>query len=175
MTNLTIELEDSVMTEICEAAQFEEKTCAQYVEEALQSALGKRRKQLATNLTDEEKAQRTLESYRQIPQQQEEYEVWQDEQVWNGKKKMQTVEIELEEQVLAILDQMAEELQTNRVKFIQRAVWSAMCKVKRNRPKREYTDEEVSQMYAEAYGKNPVRPDEFYVEEEQLIEAWKDL
>ncbi len=30
-------------------------------------------------------------------------------------------------------------------------------------------------MYAEAYGKFPVQPDEFEIEEEQMIEVWKDL
>ena len=33
----------------------------------------------------------------------------------------------------------------------------------------------VARQYAEAYGKNPVQPDEFFVEEGQLIEVWKDL
>ncbi len=33
-------------------------------------------------VSDEEKVRRTLESFRKFPQQPEEYEIWQDEQVW---------------------------------------------------------------------------------------------
>ena len=41
--------------------------------------------------------------------------------------------------------------------------------------KRKLSEEEVSQMYKEAYGKFPIQPDEFEIEEEQMIEVWKDL
>jgi hypothetical protein len=34
---------------------------------------------------------------------------------------------------------------------------------------------EKERKHRESYEKNPVQPDEFYVDEEQLIEAWKDL
>lgn len=34
---------------------------------------------------------------------------------------------------------------------------------------------EKERKHRESYEKMPVQPDEFYVEEEQLIEAWKDI
>jgi L-ribulose-5-phosphate 3-epimerase UlaE len=44
-------------------------------------------KKLSVNMqkkevSDEEKLSRTLESFRKFPQQPDEYEIWQDEQVW---------------------------------------------------------------------------------------------
>lgn len=34
---------------------------------------------------------------------------------------------------------------------------------------------EKEREHRESYEKHPVEPDEFYVDEEQLIEVWKDL
>lgn len=87
---------------------------------------------------------------------------------------MQTVEIELDEQIISALDRAAQETQTNRVEFIKKAVWNALREA-RSMTRRKLSDEEVSKMYAEAYGKNPVQPDEFEIDEEQLIEVWKGL
>jgi hypothetical protein len=40
---------------------------------------------------------------------------------------------------------------------------------------KKLTIEEKERRAVEAYRKNPIQPDEFFIEEEQLIEVWKDL
>ncbi len=78
-----------------------------------------------------------------------------------------TVEIEIDEKTLAEVDEAIEVLKENREDVFREAF--------RDLAKKKKREAEVARMYAEAYGKNPVQPDEFYVEEEQLIEVWKDL
>ena len=77
-----------------------------------------------------------------------------------------TVEIEIDEKLLAEVDAVTVEEKTNRVDFIQKAVKDAL---------RRRTIEDKERRAVEAYRRFPVQPDEFEVEEEQLIEAWKDL
>ena len=78
-----------------------------------------------------------------------------------------SVTIELDEKILAEIDEAIEILQEKREDVFREAFKELARKKKR--------EAEVARQYAEAYRKNPVQPDEFYVEEEQLIEAWKDL
>lgn len=78
-----------------------------------------------------------------------------------------SVTIELDEKVLAEIDEAIEILHEKREDVFREAFLELARKKKR--------EAEVARRYAEAYRKNPVQPDEFYVEEEQLIEAWKDL
>lgn len=78
-----------------------------------------------------------------------------------------TVEIEIDEETLAEVDEAIEVLRENREDVFREAF--------RDLAKKKKREAEVRRMYAEAYGKNPVKPDEFDVEEEQLIEVWKDL
>ena len=78
-----------------------------------------------------------------------------------------TVEIEIDEKTLAEVDEAIEVLRENREDVFREAF--------RDLAKKKKREAEVARMYAEAYRKNPVQPDEFYIEEEQLIEVWKDL
>lgn len=78
-----------------------------------------------------------------------------------------TVQIEVDEKVLAEVDEAIKVLRENRDDVFREAFSELARKKKR--------EAQVARQYAEAYRKNPVQPDEFYVEEEQLIEAWKDL
>jgi metal-responsive CopG/Arc/MetJ family transcriptional regulator len=70
-----------------------------------------------------------------------------------------TVEIEIDENLLAKVDDITKNLRINRDKYFQKLV----------------EEDLIARQYAEAYEKNPVQPDEFEIEEEQLIEVWKDL
>jgi metal-responsive CopG/Arc/MetJ family transcriptional regulator len=78
-----------------------------------------------------------------------------------------TVQIEVDEKILAEVDEAIKVLRENRDDVFREAFRELARKKKR--------EAQVAQQYAEAYRKNPVQPNEFYVEEEQLIEAWKDL
>ena len=71
-----IEIEESLMAEICEAANFEEKSCSDYVNIALREALRK----TENKRLDPEKIKRFKESYEKYPQElddsDEEWEHW---------------------------------------------------------------------------------------------------
>lgn len=79
---------------------------------------------------------------------------------------MQTVEIELDEQMLAETDALAKDLQINRSEIFQRTLREVLNKLKITEKERRHR---------ESYELFPVQPDEFEIDEEQLIEAWKDL
>ncbi len=81
--------------------------------------------------------------------------------------KLMTVQIEIDEKVLeevhkaiAILNERKED---------------AYLEAFRDLARKKKREAEVAREYAEAYRKNPVQPDEFDVDEDQLIEAWKGL
>ena len=84
---------------------------------------------------------------------------------------MQVV-IEMDENMIAEIDAVAKDFNKDRLQYINDSLRKTLHQDKR---KKKYSEEEVSKMYREAYGKFPVQPDEFEVEEEQLIEVWKDL
>lgn len=84
---------------------------------------------------------------------------------------MQVV-IELDETLIAEIDAVAKDFNKNRWQYINDSLRKTLQQDKR---KRKFSDEEVRKMYQEAYGKFPVQPDEFEIEEEQMIEVWKDL
>ncbi len=78
-----------------------------------------------------------------------------------------TLEIEIDEQTLAAVDTATAQEKISRIDFIQKAVKDAV---------RRKVIEEKERRAVESYRRFPVQPDEFEVEEEeQLIEAWKDL
>ncbi|MDQ3087891.1 MAG: hypothetical protein M3Q78_04750 [Acidobacteriota bacterium] len=69
-----IELDEKLITRVDEAAENLHKSRLDFINETLQEALWRQE--------IEEKERRTIESYRRFPQQPEEYEIWQNEQVW---------------------------------------------------------------------------------------------
>jgi metal-responsive CopG/Arc/MetJ family transcriptional regulator len=83
-----------------------------------------------------------------------------------------SVVIELDENLVAEIDAVANNSNKNRLQYINETLRKAL---REDSEKRKYTSEEVREMYRKAYGENPVQPDEFEIEEEQLIEVWKDL
>ncbi len=81
-----------------------------------------------------------------------------------------TVQIEVDEKLVKQVDEISFGLETNRTKFVEEALREALQKAQKTLEIKEKERKAV-----ESYRKYPIQPDEFFVEEEQLIEAWKDL
>lgn len=77
-----------------------------------------------------------------------------------------TVQIEIDEKLLAEVDTATAQEKISRADFVHKALRDAL---------QRRTIEEKERRAVESYRLHPVQPDEFYVDEEQLIEAWKDL
>lgn len=71
----TIEIEDNLMTEICEAAKLEEKSCSEYINDALLATVKKYRR-------DKKIAEKYAETYQRFPQElaesEEEFAKWKE-------------------------------------------------------------------------------------------------
>ena len=80
---------------------------------------------------------------------------------------MLTLQINIDEATMAEVDESLSVLHQTRDEFFTTAIERSAAKIKR--------EAEVSREYARAYRENPVGPDEFFIEEEQLIEAWKNI
>ena len=72
-----VEIEENLLAEVDAVVKKLSKSRTEFVQEALREAL---RRQL-----DAEKVKRFVESYDRVPQQPKEYEIWQNEQVWDDK------------------------------------------------------------------------------------------
>lgn len=77
-----------------------------------------------------------------------------------------TVQIEIEEKLLAEVDTATAEEKISRVDFIQRALKDAL---------RRRTIEEKERRAVESYRRYPVQPDEFEIEDKQMEEFWKQI
>jgi metal-responsive CopG/Arc/MetJ family transcriptional regulator len=82
------------------------------------------------------------------------------------------ITIELDEKTVAEIDATAKNFNKDRVRYINDSLRKSLSD---DRRKGKYSEEEIRRMYREAYSKQPVQPDEFQIEEDQLIEVWKDL
>lgn len=69
---------------------------------------------------------------------------------------------------------LASELHLDRDEVLLRAFRSCLYDMRLERQKK-MTVAEKEKQHRESYEKYPVQPDEFYVDEEQLAEVWKDL
>jgi metal-responsive CopG/Arc/MetJ family transcriptional regulator len=78
--SIVIELDEKLVAEIDAVAKDFNKNRLQYINESLQKSL--QDDFLQKKRSDAEKVKRFVESYKKMPQQPEEYEIWQDEQVW---------------------------------------------------------------------------------------------
>ena len=78
-----------------------------------------------------------------------------------------TVQIEIDEVVLAEVDAALRVLNEDRGIVFEKAF--------KDLARRKIREAEIAKEYARAYAEKPVQPDEFDVEEEQLIEVWKDV
>lgn len=80
---------------------------------------------------------------------------------------MTTLEIKIDETVLADVDESLSVLHQNREDFFRDVIERSAAKLRR--------EAEVAKQYREAYSRNPIEEGEFSIDEDQLIEAWKDL
>jgi len=85
-----------------------------------------------------------------------------------------TVQLNVDEKKWAEAFSLASELHVDRDELLLKAFRSCLYDLRRERQKK-MTTAEKEQQHRESYEKYPVMPDEFYVDEEQLIEVWKDL
>lgn len=75
---MEITIEENLAKRIVKIAKSKKESPADFVNSSLREILQRNEEIVG----DEEKVRRTLEAYRKFPQQPEEYEIWQDEQVW---------------------------------------------------------------------------------------------
>jgi len=85
-----------------------------------------------------------------------------------------TIHIDIDEKQWAEAKALARELDVDYNEVLIRAFRASLYRLRKERQK-SMTSEAKEQQHRESYEKYPVGPDEFFVEEEQLIEAWKDL
>ena len=85
-----------------------------------------------------------------------------------------TVQIEVDEKMWAEAETLANDLNINYTEMFLNTLRSDLYRLKEAKDK-ELTIAEKERRHRESYEKFPVQPEEFYVDEEQLIEAWKDL
>jgi Arc/MetJ family transcription regulator len=82
-------------------------------------------------------------------------------------KNMQVIEqLNIEDSLFAEIATRAEKLHKSKNDVVNELLRKAL---------RKESVEEKERKHRESYEKFPVEEDEFYVDEEQLIEAWKDL
>ena len=74
-----IEIEDSLAVKINEIAKTENRSPTEFVNSALREKL----RIIESRRNDQEKVKKFIESYEKLPQKPEEYEIWQNEQVWS--------------------------------------------------------------------------------------------
>jgi metal-responsive CopG/Arc/MetJ family transcriptional regulator len=80
-----------------------------------------------------------------------------------------SVVIELDENLVSEIDAMAKGFNKNRLDYINESLQKAL---NQDRKKRKYTDEEVRQMYAEAYRKKPQTKED--IDEWEEVQHWED-
>jgi predicted transcriptional regulator len=82
------------------------------------------------------------------------------------------ITIELDEKTVARIDATAKDFNLDRSQYINQSLQKSLH---RDLRKRKLSDEEVREMYRDAYGKFPIQPDEFEIEDEQMEEFWKQV
>ena len=87
---------------------------------------------------------------------------------------MQGIEqkFEIEEILLSEIATRAKSLHKTESALVNELLRKALREDSR---KKKLSEEEVGKMYAEAYGKHPVQPDEFEIADEQMAEFWEQI
>ena len=83
--------------------------------------------------------------------------------------KAMSVVIELDENLVAEIDAVANNSNKNRLQYINETLRKAL---REDSGKRKYTSEEVREMYRKAYGKKPQTAEE--IEEWEEVQHWED-
>ncbi len=76
---IQIEIDEKTLAEVKKFAKTFEKSQIDYILDAINKSLSEDSKRLEMKRKEKE----FIESYKKYPQQPEEYEIWQDEQVWS--------------------------------------------------------------------------------------------
>jgi metal-responsive CopG/Arc/MetJ family transcriptional regulator len=82
------------------------------------------------------------------------------------------VVIEIDEKLIAEIDSVAKDFNKNRSEYITDSLKRTL---RADLRKRNLTEEEVRKMFKKAYGKFPIQPEEFEIEDEQMEEFWKQV
>ena len=85
-----------------------------------------------------------------------------------------TIQIDVDEKMWAEAESLAKDLNINYTEMFLNTLRSNLYRLREAKSK-QMTIAEKERKHRESYEKHPVQPDEFYVDEEQLIEAWNDL
>lgn len=88
--------------------------------------------------------------------------------------KAMTVQIEVDEKMWAEAERLAKELDINYEELFVDTVRSNLYTLK-NAKEKALTIAEKERKHRESYEKYPVGPEEFYIDEDQIEEVWKDL
>lgn len=83
------------------------------------------------------------------------------------------ITLEIDDKTIAQIDEVAEGFHKSRLQYINENLQKFLQRDLAR--KKKLSDEEVKQMYTEAYEKNPVHPDEFEIEDEQMEEFWNQV
>lgn len=85
-----------------------------------------------------------------------------------------TVQIEVDEKIWAEAETLAKDLNINYTEMFLNTLRENLYTLKSAREKAA-TIAEKERKHRESYEKNPVGPDEYCFDEEELAEVWKDL
>ena len=85
-----------------------------------------------------------------------------------------TVQIDVDKKMWAEAEKIAKDLKVDYSEMVMNAVRQSLYSL-RDAKKKQIERAEKERRHRESYEKHPVQPEEFYVDDEQLIEAWKDL
>ncbi|MGI9054325.1 MAG: hypothetical protein ACR2F2_00850 [Pyrinomonadaceae bacterium] len=85
-----------------------------------------------------------------------------------------TVQIDVDEKMWAEAETLAKDLNINYEEMFLNTLRANLYSLKEAK-KNALTVAEKDRKHRKSYEKYPVQEDEFYVDEDQLIEAWKDL
>jgi len=78
-----------------------------------------------------------------------------------------TIQLDIDTNVMAVIDEAISVLKEDRDDVFRQTFLELAKKKKR--------EAEVAKQYAEAYGKQPVQPDEFEIDEAQITEVWDQM
>ena len=85
-----------------------------------------------------------------------------------------TVQIEIDERILAETQRLARDLKVDYQKLLADNLRKSLYDLKKQRDQKLSTDEKVRRL-RESYEKYPVQEDELLLDEETIEEVWKDL
>lgn len=151
---IQIDIDDKTLAEVDEAMKILEENREELFRKTLLELANKK-------IREAEVRKQYAEAYRKTPVQPDEFEV----------EESQLIEvIGFDEQRIDKIDSITKKHCESRRDFIKRAVDEAILKANK-----EFEIAEKERKAIEAYRKYPIQPDEFEIEEEQLIEVWKEI